>query len=204
MKGVADADLVRRAAAGERSAFEELVARYWKRLYVLAAHSHLSGIGPEDVVQETFARAWRSLGAIRNPERVGNWLYTTALRVCREGRPAARGGAPDELPARTPDPLAAGVASETRGLVREAVASLPEHYRVVVALRFFEGMSGEEIARHLDEPVATVWTRIRRANALLSEKLGRLAPERRTSVSTGHSAPLDGQGGKTGTGMGLS
>ena len=178
MEGIADADLVRRAVAGERSAFEALVARYWERLYVLAAHSHLAGVGPEDVVQETFVRAWRNLGSIRRPERVGSWLYTTALRVCQEGRVERGGAAPEGIPARTPDPAAAGVAAETRGRVREAVASLPEHYRVIVTLRFFDSMKCEDIARHLGEPVGTVWTRLRRANGLLREKLRRFAPER--------------------------
>jgi len=202
MEGIADADLVRRAVAGERSAFETLVVRYWERLYVLAAHSHLAGIGPEDVVQEAFVRAWRSLGSLREPERIGSWLYTTALRVCREGRVERGGAEPEGIPARTPDPALAGIAAETRGRVREAVASLPEHYRVVVALRFFEGMKCEQIARHLGEPVGTVWTRLHRANALLREKLKGLAPERRGSGSLGGPACPDGRGGEAGVGMG--
>jgi RNA polymerase sigma-70 factor (ECF subfamily) len=201
MQDIEDAALVERCVNGQRDAFEALVARYWERLYVMAAHSHMAGIGPEDVVQETFVRAWRSLRSIRNPERVGSWLYTTALRVCREGRAEPGGAAPEGIPARTPDPAAAGVAAETRGRVREAVASLPEHYRVVVALRFFEGMQCDEIARHLGEPVGTVWTRLHRANALLREKLRRFAPERRRSGSLGGPAGPDGRGRDAGAGV---
>jgi RNA polymerase sigma-70 factor (ECF subfamily) len=203
MEGIADADLVLRAVAGERGAFDALIARYWKRLYVLAAHSHCAGIDPEDVVQETFVRAWRGLGAIRKPERVGSWLYTTALRVCQEGRVALGGCALDGISTRTPDPAAAGVATETRGHVREAVASLPEHYRVIVALRFFEGMKCEEIARHLGEPIGTVWTRIRRANTLLREKLRRFAPEHQGAEFFGGPALPDGRDGESGAGMRL-
>ncbi len=182
MHGIADADLVRRSTGGDRGAFEALVARYWKRLYVLAAHSRPVGASPEDVVQETFVRAWRGLGTLRDPARVGSWLYTTALRVCREGRGARLeggiAGEPDRMPSDVPDPSAAGLAAETRGRVREAVASLDERYRVVVALRYFQGMTCDEIARHLGEPVGTVWTRLHRANTLLRGKLKAVAPER--------------------------
>jgi len=202
MQDTEDAVLVERCVKGQRGAFEALVARYWERLYVLAAHSHLAGIGPEDVVQETFVRAWRNLGSIREPERIGSWLYTTALRICQEGRVERGGAAPEGIPARVPDPAAVEVATETRGRVREAVASLPEHYRVAVTLRFFEGMKCEEIARHLGEPVGTVWTRLHRANALLREKLKGLAPERRGSGSLGGPACPDGRGGEAGVGMG--
>jgi len=178
MDGIADADLVRRSKEGDGEAFEALVARYWKRLFVLATHSRLAGLSPEDVVQETFVRAWRNLAQLRDPGRVGSWLYTTALRVCQEGRPRERERMPDGVPARTPDPASAPLAAETDGRVREAVASLDERYRAVVALRYFDGMKCEEIARHLGEPVGTVWTRLHRANAILREKLRALAPLR--------------------------
>jgi len=177
MDGIADADLVRRSIAGDGEAFESLVARYWKRLHVLAAHSRLAGMSPEDVVQETFVRAWRNLANIRDPGRVGSWLYTTALRVCQEGRPRRHEGIADGVPARTPDPATAPLAAEADGHVREAVASLDERYRTVVALRYFDSMKCEDIARHLGEPVGTVWTRLHRANAILREKLRPLATE---------------------------
>jgi len=178
MDGIADADLVRRSMEGEGEAFEALVARYWKRLHVLAAHSRLTGMSPEDVVQEAFVRAWRNLAKLRDPARIGSWLYTTALRVCQEGRSRERERMPEGVPARTPDPAEAPVTDETHGRVREAVASLDERYRMVVALRYFDGMKCEDIARHLGEPVGTVWTRLHRANAILRQKLRPVAPQR--------------------------
>ncbi len=179
-----DADLVRQALAGERVAFEALVARYWERLYVLATHSKLVGSGPEDVVQEAFIQACRKLASLREPARFGSWLYTIALRICARRR-AGRTGAMVPLSEGTPsanrhaDPAAAGEASETRERVRAAVASLADDYRVVVTLRFFDGMSCEQIAEHLALPVGTVWTRLHRANGILRRKLGYLAPEGR-------------------------
>lgn len=181
---ISDADLVRQALAGERGGFETLVARYWERLYVLAAHSNLGSSGPEDVVQESFVQAYRKLTSLRDSARFGSWLYTIATRTCARHR-ATRAGATvplseGSLPAdRTEDPAAAGEASETRERVRAAVASLPDGYRVVVTLRFFDGMTCEGIAEHLGHPVGTVWTRLHRANKLLREKLGYLAPEGR-------------------------
>jgi len=173
-----DADLVRKVLSGNRAAFEDLVDRYWGRVYVLAAHSNLDGAGPEDVVQEAFVQAFRRLATLRQPELFGSWLQRIALHICvRKGRRAGTRTVAPLGQVESGRPPAEAESAEARRLVREAIASLPDHYREVVTLRFFEGMSCEKIARHLAEPVGTVWTRLHRANNILRRKLGYLAPE---------------------------
>ena len=153
MEGITDADLVRRSVAGERAAFEALVLRYWERLYVLAAHSRPVGASPEDVVQETFVRAWRGLGTLRDPSRVGSWLYTTALRVCREGRGARLeggiAGEPDRMPSDVPDPSAAGLAAETLSRVRSIVERSTPGGRFVVEVLGRAGAAKKHMSRSL-------------------------------------------------------
>jgi RNA polymerase sigma-70 factor (ECF subfamily) len=181
MAELSDADLVHKALGGEACAFEALVDRHWERLYVLAVHAGLSNAEAEDVVQEAFIQAYRRLAGLRDPARFGAWLYTTAVRIGHEKRAASVAAGP--LPERAAEragcaagPAASAEAAETHALVRAAVASLPEHYRVAVILRFFNGMSCEQIAEHLGEPVGTVWTHLHRANELLRARLGSLAP----------------------------
>ena len=179
MPDSSDADLVRRALAGDEAAFEGLVDRYWERLYVMAVHSRLSPADAEDAVQEAFVQAYRRLSTLREADRFGSWLYKIAQRTCGE----RRGGHP-EVPFESDladsgagsGPAERAQAAESRRAVREAVTSLPDHYRLPVTLRFFDGMSCEEIAGHLGEPVGTVWTRLHRANTMLRGKLGFLSP----------------------------
>jgi len=178
MPDISDADLVRRALAGGRSAFEELLGRYWERLYMLAVHSRLSSADAEDAVQEALVQAYRRLSTLRDPERFGSWLYKIAMRTFA-AKAAAPSPAPSvaDAPASGDGPAEETESAESRRAVREAVASLPDHYRLPVTLRFFDGMSCDEIASHLGEPVGTVWTRLHRANAILRGKLGFLSPD---------------------------
>jgi RNA polymerase sigma-70 factor, ECF subfamily len=176
-----DADLVRKVLSGNRSAFEELVKRYWERVYVLATHSKLGESSPEDVVQEAFIQAYRRLGSLREPDRFAAWLSQIAIRVC--GRLRKRAARSKTVPVKDAavsgsleSPEREAERRESRRQVRAAVADLDDHYRLVVILRFFEGMSCQDIADQLGEPVGTIWTRLHRANQILREKLGFLSP----------------------------
>ncbi|MHC4503073.1 MAG: sigma-70 family RNA polymerase sigma factor, partial [Planctomycetota bacterium] len=143
MQDIEDAVLVERCVKGQRDAFETLVARYWERIHVMIAHSKPVGLAAEDVVQEAFIQAYRKLATLRDPGRFAGWLYRIALRISR----ARRGGATVPLSEATAraddgsDPRASQDALDTRAHVRAAVASLPDLYRAVVTLRFFDEMS---------------------------------------------------------------
>lgn len=77
-----DADLVTAAGAGDQSAWDALVARYQGRVWAIARAHRLNTADAEDVFQVTFLRLVTHIGTIRDPNRVGAWLATTARHEC--------------------------------------------------------------------------------------------------------------------------
>ncbi len=181
-----DEHAVEQFLAGDVSGFETLVRRYSGMVFTLAARL----VGPldaEDVVQETFLRAWRGLAGFRGESSLKTWLYSIALnRIrARQGSLARlrglfaggrSGDGPDFSlvdgladPSLSPEETAA--LSEERRRLRKAIAALPEEFRVTVVLRDLEGLSYEEVASVLSVPVGTVRSRLARGRALLKEAL---------------------------------
>jgi RNA polymerase sigma-70 factor (ECF subfamily) len=176
---------VSRFLAGDVTGFEIIVRRYSGMVFGLAARL----VGPldaEDVVQETFLRAFRSLVSFRGESSLKTWLYAIALNRIRARRGTlARlrglfGGGSGPTPDfslldnaadadRTPEENA--LLSDQRRRLRKAVLDLPEEFRMAVVLRDLEGLSYEEVASVLTVPVGTVRSRLARGRALLKEAL---------------------------------
>jgi len=175
-----DAELVLRARTGDTEAFGELVNRYIGTISVLAYQKTRNRADAEDVAQEAFVRAHRRLDQLKDPERFGAWIYHIAFRASidsirkRSGRRAHVSY--DELAeqgfearaAKTEDSLLAAERSES---LRAAIDSLPDHYRVIILLRYMKKMSYREIAEHLQEPEGTIANRLHRATKILRKKL---------------------------------
>ncbi|NLH98172.1 MAG: sigma-70 family RNA polymerase sigma factor [Chthonomonadales bacterium] len=167
-----------RARDGDRGAFDVLVGRYQARLIRFALRMVKDGCDAEDVVQATLVRAYRGLGRYRPGGFFSSWIYRIALNECRRKlrtrppshEPLERGA---EVPARFSgaDPERAIVTQDRNRLVRDAVSSLPVHYREVMMLFYFEDMSVEETARALDLSISAVKVRLHRARARLSQTL---------------------------------
>lgn len=175
-----------RFLAGDVLGFEQIVRHYSGMVFSLAARL----VGPadaEDVVQETFLRAWHGLGRFRGESSLKTWLYAIALNRAR-----ARHGTLSRLRAvfipgktREDDPFASlddaadpalspednAVLAERRRRLREALRTLPDEFRTAVVLRDLEGLSYEEVADVLGVPIGTVRSRLARGRALLKEKL---------------------------------
>jgi RNA polymerase sigma-70 factor (ECF subfamily) len=152
-----DEGLVRRARDGNREAFEELVRRtsrmVYARLYLETGDSHLA----EDLVQETFLRAFRSVSHLSDPRGFRAWLMTIGQSVLIDSY--RRAGAIR----RTPPPRASQEALEgapapqvdepgladTREKVRAILQSLPEEYRLPLTLRYIDGADYETIQTQL-------------------------------------------------------
>jgi len=181
-----DERAVARFLAGDVSGFETLVRRYSGMVFTLSARL----VGPldaEDIVQETFLRAFRSLESFRGESSLKTWLYAIALNRVRVRRGTlARlralflsgdsGPTPDFSlldnatdPERSPEENA--LLSDQRRRLRKAVHDLPEEFRMAVVLRDLEGLSYEEVASVLSVPVGTVRSRLARGRALLKEAL---------------------------------
>jgi RNA polymerase sigma-70 factor (ECF subfamily) len=170
-----DAELVSAVLRGRKAAFGELLGRY-ERLVRAAARSVLrDDHAVEDAVQETFLAAYRGIGALRDGSAFGGWVLRIARReAIRLGRREARHAAA-ELP---PDAPASGdghLDGESRRLLDEVLA-LPDHERVVLMMRYFEGRGVREIAEMLSRPIGTVTKQLSRAYQRLQGRLAEQEP----------------------------
>jgi len=142
-------DLVLRSQTGDRGAFEDLVRQYarlaWAHVYGLVRDPAWT----EDLVQETFLKAWQSMGELKDPAAFRGWLLTIARRLAwRQAELSGRSGAfPEELP---PAPAAPADPEEAREQVQAALARLPERYRLPVTMHYLNGMNYEAISKSLD------------------------------------------------------
>jgi RNA polymerase sigma-70 factor (ECF subfamily) len=175
-EGVDDRALVDAVLAGDRDLFRVLVER--EQVVVYRACLRILGRthDAEDVAQESFVMAYRSLGSYRGEGPLGGWLLRIATRQAyrRLGQRRETVELHADLPLGTPgsDPLAATLAGERQRAVRLAVAALGEPYREVVALRFFGEMSLDEIAAVTRRPLNTVKTHLRRGLERLRPLIG--------------------------------
>jgi RNA polymerase sigma-70 factor (ECF subfamily) len=158
-----------RAKAGEEEAYRWLLARYRQRAVRLAAHVLRRPAEAEDVAQEAFVRAFRSLRAFRGEGRFYTWLYHIVVRLCLDRRRLARWQAEvppvQNVPAGGPAGQRPVEGMETRLLVETLLDRLSPPMRAALALRELEGMDYEEIAEVLEIPVGTVRSRLNAARA---------------------------------------
>lgn len=184
------AAIAARARAGERAALRQLVEKSAPRIYRLALRVVGDPDEADDVVQETYIRAWERIDELRDPSAVMGWLSRIARNAARDRlrwwKRRRResfdeaGAALAHLVAQAGSaPLAdeALAAAETGAAVARAVAALPDKHRLVLLLREADGMSYEEIAESLGIAVGTVESRLHRARAALARRLRRLVTE---------------------------
>lgn len=181
----ADRDLVRAAAGGDREAFDDLVGRYQGQIVNLARAMTGGDADVDDLAQEIFVRAWRSLPAFRGDAAFRTWLYGIALNVIRTHRtrrsrwrarfwsgPADAAENPLER-VRDQDPGA-----EQKIMMRDAIdralKQIPAELRAALVLRDVQGLEYREIAATLGVPVGTVESRIFRARQRLRPLLASL------------------------------
>lgn len=168
-----DATLVQRVLHGDRGAFSALVRTYEPALFALCRRL-LGGrdAEAEDVTQDTFLRAFSRLGELQDPHRFAPWLYSVARSLCREKwrREAAERRA---LEGRSElERIAALEAEDSRTDVGAVIAGLPEVERRALELKYFEGLSYQEIARCMGLSFSKVDHLIRQARARLGHRMG--------------------------------
>lgn len=155
-------DLVAAAVAGDRGAWTEIMKRYGAMVRAVAGGFRLQEADAADAVQNTWLRALERLHTVRDPDRLGGWLKTTARREClallaAAGRERADDEVGETLVESAPGPEAAVLHDEMRRAVREAVDSLSGRRRNLVDVLFF-GWPGNYAAasRMIGMPVGSI------------------------------------------------
>jgi RNA polymerase sigma-70 factor (ECF subfamily) len=176
--------LIERAVAGDERAFAELVTRYQTAVYNLAYRMLGDAGEAEDAAQEVFLRIYRRLATYNADHRFSTWVLSIASHYCidllRRKRPwlVPLENISNWMRARSRGPEAAALAVEQQDIVRNLLAKLPEHYRLVLLLRYWHDLGYEEIAQVVDLPVSTIKARLHRARNALAALVngdGRLA-----------------------------
>jgi RNA polymerase sigma-70 factor (ECF subfamily) len=168
----AQARLLERAKAGDPEAFIELTEPYRRRMYAIVARM-VGRADAEDVVQEAFIRAFRSIGRFRGDASLSTWLTRIAINLAIRHSNKQRRRATDSLdaldweePSEDPPRTAHAMA------IRQAVADLSPKLRAAVVLFYFEGLSLDETAEALDINRGTAASRLHEARRRLRERLG--------------------------------
>src|SRR5579859_255815 len=180
--GVHDREIVQAVLSGDRDAFRLLVEREQGAVFRICLRILGRPLDAEDVAQESFVIAYRSLAGYRGDGPLGGWLMRIATRQAYrrlgQRRPSTQLEEADCVSVASvgSDPLAAVLAAERQRSVRRAVAGLPDPYRETVSLRFFGELALEEIAALTGRPTNTVKTHLRRGLERLRGKIGREAP----------------------------
>ena len=171
--------LIDRSAGGDQEAFRQLVIRY-HRLVINVAFRALGELSlAEDVAQEVFIKVYKALPGYRHEKPFKHWLHRVAANAVtdalRRRRPVVSLDGMAQPPAsRESDPMDVATRHDLQKAVRQAIASLPSHYRDTIALQAFGELTYEEIAKTLDIPLGTVMSRLNGAKRLLRERLGDL------------------------------
>lgn len=169
--GTSDGELVRRVLAGDAGAYAGLVSRYRDRLGRYAVHMLGSHEDAEDVLQETFLRAYRALARCSNPDRFGAWLFGILVNRCRTAgarmtRLRRLFSHDPGLTERAPAPNQAERDEEDE-VVRWALARLAPRYREAFLLKYAEELDYESMARQTGVGVSALKMRVKRAREQL-------------------------------------
>lgn len=175
--GATDGDLARKAAAGDVLAFETLVERYYADCLRFAVHFLGEPADAEEVVQDTFVRAYRALARYRDRQRFKAWLFSILTNRCRSSRarvqrrrrvladyhaePSDSGTRPDAEPGSV----------EILRRIRAALDELPASQREAFLLHSVEGVGYEEMSAITGAGISALKMRVKRAREQLAELL---------------------------------
>ena len=192
-----DLILVRRAKRGDYKAFDLLVLKYQSRIIGISMKFVKDIHIAEDIAQESFIKAYKSLNSFREESAFYTWLYRIAANTSKNYLTSKKrkkeysesevfssedlnfdifdipgGDSPEEILG----------ANNLREVIFESLSNLPEDIRTAISLREFEGLSYEEISEVLDCPIGTVRSRIFRGREIIQEKISPLLENNRELI----------------------
>jgi RNA polymerase sigma-70 factor (ECF subfamily) len=167
---------VQAALAGDQSAFADLVTRYQSAVYNMAYRMLGDPTEAEDAAQEVFVRAWNQLKTFQIERRFSTWLLSIASHHCIDMLRRRKPTAPIDdvalfLPSDAPEPDELALQGEQREMVQRLLQTLPEKYRIVTVLRYYNDLSYDEIARTTGLTESAVKTQLHRARRMLADQL---------------------------------
>lgn len=182
-----DQQLVERAQRGDKRAFDLLVVKYQRKLARLLSQFIHDAAEVEDVTQETFIKAYRSLSSFRGDSAFYTWLYRIGINAAKNFLVAQKRRASttiNEFDIEAAENFEEGsqlrelntpenelMSKQIAQTVHQALQALPEELRSAITLREIEGLSYEEIASIMSCPTGTVRSRIFRAREAIADKL---------------------------------
>jgi RNA polymerase sigma-70 factor (ECF subfamily) len=176
------AEVIESCRSGDRDAFRALYELYKDRVYSISFYFfHGDPAVASDVTQQVFLKLMISIGQFRGDAEFSTWLYRLVVNACMD---TARRRKWEAVAAdRSLMEAFAGPGSQEEDYaraqvansVRAAVSALPPKFRIAVLLRYFEGLSYEQMAKALHCSMGTVASRLSRGHRMLSERLRGLA-----------------------------
>lgn len=180
-----DSELIRKAKQGDTKAYDELLSKYKGSVYNLVFRMVRDKQEAEDLTQEAFIKAFKSLVSFNEDYAFSTWLYKIATNNCIDffrkrklqtyslDKPIKYKDSEiqQELPDPDLNPEKRILARERTQIIQEAINTLPEKYHTAIVLRHQEEKSYEEIAQILELPLGTVKARIFRAREMLNKAL---------------------------------
>jgi RNA polymerase sigma-70 factor, ECF subfamily len=167
---------VQAALRGDQAAFGDLVSRYQTAVYNMAYRMLGNPTEAEDAAQEVFVRAWKQLHSFQPERRFSTWLLSIASHHCIDLLRRRRPSAPLDdvalyVPSDDPEPIDTVLQGEQSDMVRQLLDTLPDKYRSVTVLRYYNDLSYDEIANMTGLTESAVKTQLHRARRMLAEKL---------------------------------
>ena len=189
MLALDEKELISLSQKGDIDAFEELVARYERKVYTIAYRYMGNPEDTSDLAQETFLKVFKSIDKFRGESSFSTWIYRITANICKdELRKIKRkpqtsldqeiwldeGSVIRQVVDEKPTPDEAFEQKELWNYLQDLIANLSPEYRMVIVLRDINGYSYEEIAQITETSLGTVKSRLNRARKALSEQINLL------------------------------
>ena len=171
--------LVERCKAGDQRAFNDLINGYKRQIFSLIYRMVGNAADAEDLAQDTFIKAFRSIGLYDNKYPFHTWLFkiahNTSIDFLRVNKHAALtiddAENPIDIEDQGPSLEEKAEHLSQKELIERQLATLPPPYREILMLRHQQELSYEEISQSLEIPIGTVKVRLFRAREIMKEKL---------------------------------
>jgi RNA polymerase sigma-70 factor (ECF subfamily) len=187
-----DSELVQRAKAGDKGAFDLLVRKYQHRIAAVVSRFVRDYAECQDVVQDSFIRAYKSLAGFRGDSQFYTWMYRIAVNTAKNHLASQKRRPSADVELEDAEHIDGGIyiqnndtpehellREEIAQVVSKALDQLPAEIRQAITLREMEGLSYEEIAEVMNSPVGTVRSRIFRAREAIDVRLRPLYEQKR-------------------------